>query len=329
MSTLPLDTIFDQMPQASMVLDENLNFLAANQAYCRAVQRQKDQLIGRNIFDVFPDTPERVAIVRAVFQRALDGEVTHVETQPYKLLAADGTYEDRIWDIEQFPLASKDGDSTYMIQYCEDVTEREALRVQRDLVTAELNHRVRNTLAVVQSVAEQTGLTSADIESFLTSFSGRLAAISRNFAALTQAHWHGLKYEHILQTELEPYMGPHLDRISLHGPPLTLTVRASKFTSMLLHELITNASKYGFLTAATGRLNCRWWLEDDLLYSEWHETGLENITPPETVGFGFQLFDMMENINVNYEFLPTGLKLCFTVPIKLSVAADEDETEAA
>ncbi|NQY14610.1 MAG: PAS domain-containing protein [Henriciella sp.] len=318
-------SIFDRMPNAAMVLDLGLNYIDANEAYCKAVQRTREQLIGNNIFDVFPDTPERVATVRAVFERTLAGEMTLLEAQPYKMELPDGTIEQRLWQIAQFPIYCDEGHVQFMVQRAEDVTERERLRGERDLVTAELNHRVRNTLAVVQSVAEQTGLVSDDIESFLKSFNGRLAAMSRNFAALTDAHWGGLDFETIIRTELEPYAGPAVDRVSFDGPQLTLNVRGSKFTSMLVHEFVTNASKYGFLTDPNGRLDLRWWVEDGNLQAEWFESGLKNVKAPEKTGFGFQLFDLVGNIKITPTFEPDGLKLRLSVPVTQSVESGELE----
>ncbi|MEL7540054.1 MAG: HWE histidine kinase domain-containing protein [Pseudomonadota bacterium] len=323
MSQLLHKTIFDSMPNAAMILNTDLVYVDANAAYCRAVQRQRSDLIGQYIFDVFPDTPERIAPVLQAFQTALAGEPSQLEAQPYKLELADGTIEDRIWQIMQFPVRSEQGHVEYMVQRAEDITEREELRKQRDLVSAELNHRVRNTLAVVQSVAEQTGLVSDDIETFLKSFSGRLAAMSRNFAALTDAHWRGLDFETILRTELEPNAGPGLDRVQFDGPKLTLTVRASKFTSMLAHELVTNAAKYGFLTDPAGRLSLRWWLEDGKLNGEWLESGLSGIEAPSETGFGFQLFELMANIKIQPTFKSDGLKFRFSVPVTLSVESNE------
>ncbi|GAB5456285.1 MAG: hypothetical protein Hens2KO_25140 [Henriciella sp.] len=311
------------MPNAAMILNTDLVYVDANEAYCRAVQRTKEQLLGNYIFDVFPDTPERIDDVRAVFERTLAGENTMLEAQPYRLDLPDGRVEERLWQIAQFPIYCDEGHVQYLVQRAEDVTEREALRDQRDLVTAELNHRVRNTLAVVQSVAEQTGLVSDDIESFLSSFNGRLGAMSRNFAALTDSHWQGLDFETILRGEIEPYAGPVLDRVTVDGSPVKLTVRASKFTSMMVHELVTNASKYGFLTSAKGQLSLRWWIADDRLFANWTESGLENIQAPEKFGFGFQMFDMMPNIDVEYVFEPTGLNLLFSVPVVLSVETGE------
>ncbi|MEO1187429.1 MAG: HWE histidine kinase domain-containing protein [Pseudomonadota bacterium] len=326
MSQLLHKTIFDGMPNAAMILNTDLIYIDANEAYCRAVQRKRSDLIGNYIFDVFPDTPERVAQVLEVFQKTLAGEATRLAAQPYKMEQPDGTVEDRIWQISQFPIRCEKGHVEFLVQRAEDITEREQLREQRDLVTAELNHRVRNTLAVVQSVAEQTGLVSNDIESFLSSFSGRLAAMSRNFAALTDAHWQGLDFETILRTELEPYAGLALDRIQFDGPKLTLTVRASKFTSMLIHELVTNASKYGFLTDPAGTLLLRWRLENGHLNGEWLESGLVGVQEPDETGFGFQLFDLLANIDIQPTFEPDGLKVRFSVPIDLSVVSEGLET---
>ncbi len=318
-------TIFDSMPNAAMILDRDLNFVDANEAYCQAVQRKRSDMIGRYVFDVFPDAPERIEPVMSAFQDTLAGIPVQLEAQPFKLEFPDGRVEDRIWQIAQFPVRCEEGNVEFIVQRAEDVTEREKLRSQRDLVTAELNHRVRNTLAVVQSVADHTGMVSNDIESFLKSFNGRLAAMSRNFAALTDAHWQGLDFETIIRTELEPYAGPALDRVSFDGPRLTLTVRGSKFTSMLVHELVTNASKHGFLTDPNGRLTLRWRLEDGEMRSEWLESGLQNIEAPKETGFGFQLFDLLGNISIEPTFEPDGLKLRFNVPITLSVESGEVE----
>jgi len=317
MITPSFEMLFQHMPQASMVLDHQLVFIAANEAYCRAVERTRDELIGSYIFDAFPDTPERIEPVLAVFKRTLAGEVTKLEKQPYKLQLPDGRVLDRLWDIEQSPIYSESGAVEFVVQYCEDVTEREALRSQRDLVSAELNHRVRNTLAVVQSVAEHTGLAATDYESFLQSFQGRLSAISRNFAALSESHWQGLVLESVVAAELEPYAGPVLERISIDGPALTLSVKATKDTSMLVHELITNASKYGFLTQPNGRLSIRWRIEDEILRVSWNESGLNGISAPERTGFGFQLFEMMPNVTVERDFAPDGLKLKVEIPVDI------------
>ena len=286
-------TIFNRMPNPAMILNSDLVYVDANDAYCRAVQRHRTEIIGRHVFDVFPNTEEREAQLRESFRKTFAGESVAVDPQVFNIRFADQSLEDRVWKITQFRVHCEDGGADYLVQRAEDVTEREQLRKERDLVTAELNHRVRNALTVVQSIADHTATASSDIDSFLKSFNGRLAAMSRNFAALTDSHWTGLDFETILRTELEPYAGPALNRVTVDGEPIKLTVRASKATSMYMHEMVTNASKYGFLTSDAGRLSLRWWIEGGTFHAEWSESGLEGISPPDQTGFGFQLLNMM------------------------------------
>lgn len=316
-------TIFNRMPNPAMILNKNLVFVDANDAYCRAVQRHRTEIIGRYVFDVFPNTPERIAQVKESFEKTLSGETVAIDPQVLDLRFVDKSLENRTWQITQFRVHCEEGNADYLVQRSEDVTERDQFRKERDLVTAELNHRVRNTLAVVQSIADQTGLVSDDIDSFLTSFNGRLAAMGRNFASLTESHWSGLDFGDILRTELEPYAGPTLDRVVLEGEPVKFSVRASKSASMLIHELVTNACKHGFLSQEAGRLHARWWIEQETFHAEWLETGLSNVSAPEKHGFGFQLFDMMPNIDVQPNFAPDGLKLKFSVPVSFSLATGE------
>ena len=312
-----------------MILNSDLVYVDANDAYCRAVQRHRSEIVGRYVFDVFPNSEDRKALLKESFRKTLAGEPVAVDPQVFNIRFADQSLEDRVWKITQFRVHCEDGDADYLVQRAEDVTEREQLRKERDLVTAELNHRVRNALTVVQSIADHTATASRDIDSFLKSFNGRLGAMSRNFAALTDSHWTGLDFETIIRTELEPYAGPALNRVTMDGEPIKLTVRASKATSMYMHEMVTNASKYGFLTSDTGRLSLRWGIKGDKFHAEWTESGLKGVTQPDETGFGFQLLNMMPNIKTTHKFEPDGLKLSFEVPINVSVATGEvsfDET---
>ena len=306
--------IFDNMPNAAMVLDANLVFVEANEAYCRTVQRDRSELIGHYIVDVLTASPAFLRSAMENFQKTLAGESVQLDALPYPVKADDGQVEDRILQVSQFPIRCDAGKVEFLVQRFVDVTERENLRKERDLVTAELNHRVRNTLAVVQSVAEHTGLAAQDYPSFIESFQGRLAAISRNYAALSEAHWQGLDFETVIRAELEPYTGPVLERVDIGGPPLTLGVKATKDASMLVHELITNASKHGFLAHPDGRLSIKWRIEDSILHVSWREFGLTGISAPSRTGFGFQLFGLMPNISVEKDFAPDGLKLNLEIP---------------
>ena len=309
---------YDLMPQASMTLDRDLVFKNANQAYCRAVRRTKEQLMGKHIFDAFPDTEERIQPVLESFQTAVGGEISRMERVPYQLQLPDGHIEDRLWDIENQPLYSENGEIIGMVQFCEDVTEREALRNERDLVSAELAHRVRNTMAVAQSVAEHTGQTASTIDEFLQGFSGRLMSMSRSFSALSNADWKGLDLDVVLQTELEPYLAHESDRIKLSGPKFTLSVKSTKDASMIFHELVTNASKYGFLSVPDGHLEVSWSFDGERLTVIWNEYGMTGLKPPERTGFGFQMMDMFPNLGFEKTFAEDGIKLRASIPAEIA-----------
>lgn len=309
---------YQRMPQASMTLDRQLKFKNANEAYCRAVAREKEQLIGHYLFDAFPDTAERVQPFLDALRKTLDGDITRLNQQPYKLLSADGRLEDRLWDIENQPLYSTDGDIIGVVQYCEDVTEREALRKERDLVVAELKHRVRNTMSVVQSVAEHTILASDTLADFQKSFSGRLMAMSRNFTMLCETNWRGLDLETVLRTELEPYLGSDFERVIVRGDPFTLSIKSTKDAAMIFHELTTNALKYGFLSVPDGTVEVRWDFDGDNLNVFWNETGLNNLQPPTRNGFGFELMEMFPNLGLKKTFASDGLKLSASIPASIA-----------
>lgn len=318
MTTTDFGLNYQRMPQASMTLDRELKFKNANEAYCHAVARDKEDLIGQHLFEAFPDTAERIQPFLDALLKTLDGDITRLEQQPYKLLLSDGRLEDRFWNIENQPLYSTDGDIIGVVQYCEDVTEREALRKERDLVVAELMHRVRNTMSVVQSVAEHTVRASDTLDDFHKGFSGRLMAMSRNFTMLCETNWRGLDLETVLRTELEPYLGTESDRIIIQGDAFTLSIKSTKDAAMIFHELTTNALKYGFLSVPDGKVEVSWGFDGDSLNVFWKETGLKNLQPPTRNGFGFELMEMFPNLGLEKTFESDGLELSASIPASIA-----------
>jgi two-component sensor histidine kinase len=309
---------YQRMPQASMTLDRELKFKNANEAYCRAVARDKEDLIGKFLFEEFPDTAERIQPFLDALRKTLDGDIARLEQQPYKLLLPDGRLEDRLWDIENQPLYSMDGDIIGVVQYCEDVTEREALRKERDLVAAELMHRVRNTMSVVQSVAEHTVRASDTLDDFHKGFTGRLMSMSRNFTMLSETNWRGLDLETVLRTELQPYLGADSDKIAVRGDAFTLSIKSTKDAAMIFHELTTNAVKYGFLSVPDGKLDVSWDFVDGALKVFWKESGLKDLKPPTRKGFGFELMEMFPNLGLEKTFERDGLKISARIPATIS-----------
>src|SRR5690606_17928684 len=137
-----------------------------------------------------------------------------------------------------------------------DITERKQSEEHQKLLVAELNHRVKNTLAAVQSIANQT-LRDAD-PGPRSAFVGRLHALAQAHGLLSRTDGQGADLAEVLRVELLPHAGGAPDRITLDGPPVRVGPRAALTLGMAFHELATNAAKYGALSVGDGRVAVRW-----------------------------------------------------------------------
>src|SRR5262249_23274679 len=141
------------------------------------------------------------------------------------------------------PLRDRAGEPVGCILTLTDITERKQAEVHQTMLVAEVNHRVKNILAVVQSVASQTVASSPSVGQFRTAFEGRLRAISLAHDILTQLRWGQVDLEHLVARSLAPYRGGA--RVAWSGPTLLLAAQSVVSLAMVLHELSTNAAKYG------------------------------------------------------------------------------------
>jgi two-component system CheB/CheR fusion protein len=196
-----------------------------------------------------------------------------------------------------------------------DVTQRKAAAERTALLLAELDHRVKNILAVVSSVITQTLKSSPTPAVFAHAMEGRIAAITRAHSVLTQRGGHaGASLRDLLTTELAPYdRGPH--SVSITGVDITLTPRAGLALAMAFHELASNATKYGALSTNSGSLAVSWSVDhtsDATLKFIWQETGGPSIAgPPSQRGFGSTLIERAltheMDAKVRQEFRASGL----------------------
>jgi len=188
---------------------------------------------------------------------------------------------------------------------------------QQKLLRRELDHRVKNTLATVQAIAAQTASATPDPQEFREKFELRLKSLSRTHDMLTRDHWAGVPLETLLASELAPV--PDQSRITLDGPELALGPEVAIALSLILHELATNAVKYGALSSAAARLAVRWSVsEDHELDLTWTETGGPPVSPPSREGFGSRLIGRMVRSmgEGGSEYRPEGLvfRLRMTLP---------------
>lgn len=182
----------------------------------------------------------------------------------------------------------------------------------RDLLARELDHRIKNLLATVQAVARQSFRDAHTAETALQAFYGRLAVMADAHKMLTAQQNESADIETVIRTAIGPFSGGEQARFSLAGPTVQLHAKAALSLAMALHELCTNASKYGALSSEAGRVEIGWaQTEDYKTILTWRESGGPPVTPPATRGFGSRMIERALaadlGATVTFDYAPTGL----------------------
>jgi PAS domain S-box-containing protein len=204
-----------------------------------------------------------------------------------------------------------------------DVTERKKAEEHRELLIHELNHRVKNTLATVQSIASQTLRNADTLTGARPALEERLFALSRVHDVLTRESWESAGLTEIVSQALAPYRHDRENRLSMGGPHVRLSPRMALSIALALQELATNAVKYGALSNATGEVHIEWSVRQDeggpRLHLAWTESGGPLVEPPKHRGFGTRLIErsLAQDLNgqVEFRFVPTGVVCTVDAPL--------------
>jgi PAS domain S-box-containing protein len=201
-----------------------------------------------------------------------------------------------------------------------DVTERRASERRRQLLINELNHRVKNTLATVQSLAAQTLRSAPDLPAAREAFEARLVALAAAHDLLTAQSWQGAWLGDVAATAMAPFEVTNRPQISRSGPAVWLKAHQAMALSLALHELATNAGKYGALSLPEGRVKLRWSRTSaGELTLAWSETGGPRVAPPARAGFGTRLLQRSLSHElrgeVNLAFPPEGVRCEIRFPL--------------
>ena len=177
----------------------------------------------------------------------------------------------------------------------EEVTERNRIAAHQEMLIGELNHRVKNVLATVQAVMNQTLRRNTSLDDFKTAFAGRLHALARAHDLLFDNGWERTEISHLVTQTLSPYRSHDGVHVSTDSPRLALRPQAGVALVMILHELATNAAKYGALSVPTGQLRVMWQWDDSgpdkQILVRWSESGGPPVRPPSRQGFGTKLIE--------------------------------------
>ncbi|RYG71113.1 PAS domain S-box protein, partial [bacterium] len=188
----------------------------------------------------------------------------------------------------------RDGRTVRFVGAVRDVTEEKQAEERQLLLTRELQHRVKNTLAMVNALANQTLRRAANVQDGLAAFSARLIALSHAHDILTQTSWTSAPIGAIVAQSLETHRVEDATRFVWSGPDIRLNAKQSLALALALHELATNAAKYGALSGDDGRVAIEWRIEGGSLarlFFEWREDGGPTVAPPEKRGFGSRLIE--------------------------------------
>ncbi len=203
----------------------------------------------------------------------------------YRITRAGG--EVRWVETRCFIAYGSDGHPQRVLGVSIDITERKHMEQQQHQLVAELDHRVKNTLATVAAIIAQTQEGRGSLPDFVAALDGRIQALAKTHELLSRNHWAGVSLHDIVERELAPY---DFGNMGIDGPHVELKAEAAQAMAMVLHELATNAAKYGALSNRSGRVElCWWWLRNGSsgrLTIEWREIGGPLVHMPSQTGYG-------------------------------------------
>ncbi len=242
-------------------------------------------------------------------------------TSEYRVVWPDGT---TLWLRGHGRVVARtpDGKAHRLVSIVADVTERKAAEDHAKFLMFELSHRSKNLLAVIQSIARRTARTTT-MEEFENRFGQRLQGLAASHDVLVRNSWQGAPLADLIRQHLMPFMDVQSARVELAGPDMVVTAEATQAIGLAIHELATNAIKYGALSVPAGKVRISWTFDRESLAShelllKWVEQGGPRVVPPSRNGFGHLVIgEMIErslNARVVLEFAPHGLEWSASIP---------------
>jgi len=270
-------------------------------------------LMGKTDEEVLP--PEAARVITAAKRKAMEtGAAQELETN-FELFGRKRSFYLLIEALQD-----EQSEVLGTTSVAVDISERKANEDQLRLLLRELTHRSKNLLAVIHAIARQTAARTSSVKDFLDRFSARLVAIGSSHDLLIADNWHGAS----LRMLIEQQLGEHADRfgeqIAIEGEDVMLKPEAVQNLGLALHELATNAQKYGSLSNPRGQVRIQWQFCDEAskLKLIWQERGGPPVTPPERSGFGRAMIETVVGKalegDVRLSFPPKGVRCEIVIP---------------
>jgi two-component sensor histidine kinase len=307
------EKIVDTVREPLLVLHQDLRVQSANRAFYDTFNVEPAETEGCMVFDLGNgqwDIPELRRLLSEILPSNdffEDFEVQHdFPTIGHRVMLLNARRVDHL---------------QLVLLAIEDVTERRRVEQEREMLVSELNHRVKNLFAVVRALAT-LGDDGRSAEEYRDVLLARMGALARTHDLLFESQWRGAELRS-LAGMLQPFAGERTEAIDVDGAPVELNARQALSVGLVLHELATNAAKYGALSVLEGRVHLSWQIEDAdegrLVRLRWEERGGPPVTAPQETGFGTQLirraFGFELDGTADLAFEPEGLRLEAMFPL--------------
>lgn len=309
--------MFDQAGVGIAHVSLSGQFIDVNSRFCEMLGMGREQLAGASFRDITyePDVNGNLDALDALKRGDISGyrmEKRYVKSNGEIFWA----------DLTVSAHRAQNGELIKLISVISDISEKKQNEERQEFLLGELNHRTKNLISVVQAIINQTAGTAGSVTALKESLSQRLASMAASQDALLARDGRRAMVRDLVEAQLAIVLPPHDARIASAGPDILLEPDATRVISMALHELITNACKYGALSRPTGEVHIVWAAEVDgaeQFTMSWTERNGPAVVPPTRVGFGRRVIERMvtsgTNGTVNLAFEPAGVEWRLSAPL--------------
>ncbi|HZU50373.1 MAG TPA: CHASE3 domain-containing protein, partial [Sphingomicrobium sp.] len=319
-----LNALYASAPIGLAFFSKDHRYLRVNEELARMNGRLISEHIGRPVAEILKSDAKPIEdMIDIVFETG--HAVRDLEfTAPSK----HDPHEQRHWLTGVYPVKNDRGDVEAVGLWVIEISERKRAEEREALLAREVDHRAKNLLAVVQSVVQLTQADNAD--DLKSGIVGRIQALARAHSLLAESRWDGAQIDDLVREELAPYMSGSNARAGVSGPPLMLRPAAAQSLGIVLHELATNAVKYGALADADGELAVNWRRDDDQVEITWNEHTGRTIGAPTSSGFGSKIIkasiERQLHGSIVQDWRPEGLQCTIRISAREALRAGEQQT---
>jgi PAS domain S-box-containing protein len=304
-------------------VDLDGRFTEVNEEFCRIAGRSREEMLCSAIWDV--TRPEDQPRERDLFQRQIAGEL-ETYTLEKSFLRPNG---ELAWaELRASRVDGADGRAAYGVRVVRDITQQKRWSAQQQLLVHELNHRVKNSLATVQSIVAQSLRNAGILDNVREIIEERILGLSRAHDVLTAQHWQGADVSELAAEVAAPYATAKPEALRILGRRVRVPPRVALALAMALQELATNARKYGAWSTDLGCVQLAWEIvpstDGQRLSLAWTESGGPPVSAPARSGFGSRLLERLGadlGGEANLEFLPSGVVCTIEAEMKSIGAA--------